>query len=390
MERRSAILALVLSTVLMVSACGEDNNDNRGPGEASTPTVTPVLTATPTPVEAGTLTPTPTGAVTPVATSTPAGGACEADQLEFTITSAAGSDLDTGWTGIAHNSVAVEQSTVKVDLNDCADDGECTVDGSALVGTTFGSPLPLSSGGVPVCVTNTFREAVTGTYNCETGCGSSETRLNSAVFLVQDIAKPCPLCVGDPTPNDGVKGGTCDGGAAPNAPCDVGGISPTFGATSNDCQPSGSPVSVLQINLSPLTTGTVSQEPGLPCVAVGSIGLCYCEGQNRPNACDSGVCPPSGLCEGPIEGLCTVQSFRSCITDNDCGGTYPGAGTCRDSPRPCFGQSVTRTGQCGVGSGTLVSLFCIPRTAAPAINTTAGLPGLGALSLPATTVRRPR
>src|SRR3990172_2470266 len=251
MRKRSACLTLALVAAFALAGCGQDNEDNDndgGPLATPTATATPGVTTAPTQTstQPGTPTVTPTGPETPVPTMTPAGGACEADQLVITITSAPGSDLDTGWTGIAHNSVAVEQSTVSTDLNDC-DDGECSVDGTALVGTTFGSPLPLSSGGVPVCVTNTFRAPVTGTYNCELGCGESDVKLTSSVFLVSLIEKPCPLCVGDPTPNDGQKGGRCDSGPAQNAPCDVGGISPTFGATSNDCPPSGSPVSNLEI-----------------------------------------------------------------------------------------------------------------------------------------------
>ena len=56
--------------------------------------------------------------------------------------------------------------------------------------------------------------------------------------------------------------------------------------------------------------------------------------------------------------------------------------------------TITSTGGFGVyitgNTGTLVSFFCIPATKAPAINTTAGLPGPGALSLPAISVRAVR
>jgi hypothetical protein len=46
---------------------------------------------------------------------------------------------------------------------------------------------------------------------------------------------------------------------------------------------------------------------------------------------------------------------------------------------------------CGTNTGTLVSIFCIPKTPrAQAINTVAGLPGPGAAVLPASQVRTPR
>lgn len=69
---------------------------------------------------------------------------------------------------------------------------------------------------------------------------------------------------------------------------------------------------------------------------------------------------------------------------------FPGAGTCVERPRPCFGDAIARTGQCGLATSVLVGLFCIPATRAPAINTTAGLPGPGALMLPVATVRSAR
>jgi hypothetical protein len=393
---KSTCTALALAAALVVAGCGEDNNCNCS-NNPTQPTTTPgVGTPRPTATTVGVPTFTPSGVAptgpTPTTGGTPTPGGCEGDSLTLTITSNPGSDLDTGWTGIAHNSVATSESSVSVDLNNC-NSGTCTVDGSALVGQAFGGPLPLSSGGVPVCVLNTFREAITGTYECATGCGESAVHITSSVFLVQDIAKPCPTCVGDPTPNDGDKGGTCDGGKAPGAACDVNGVSEVFGSTSNDCLPTGSSVGELGIDLAPLTTGTVSVTADQTCVSVGSVGQCFCPSQNRPNACDDGICGANGTCSSPIDGLCSNQKFRSCTPGSgtqDCDAVFPGAGTCVDTPRPCFGPTITRTGQCGTVTGALVSFFCIPATRAPAINTTAGLPGPGALTLPGRQVRTVR
>lgn len=396
MKWNSTCIALAAVVALGVAGCGDDNggNDNSGgtpatstPARTSTPQNSPA-TVTPTPATSVTT----SGGGTPTPTST-ASGSCEGNNLTLTVTSNPGSDLDTGWTGISHNSVATSESQVTTNLNNCNDDGICDVDGSALVGLPFGAPLPLSSGGVPVCVLNTFRAAITGTYECATGCGESVVNLTSSVFLVQDIAQPCPICVGDATPNDGQKGGTCTGGKAPGAPCDVGGVSEQFGSTSNDCLPTGSSVGDLAIDLSPLTTGTVTVTAATACVSIGSIGQCFCPGQNRPNACDDGICQANGQCSSPIDGLCSNQKFRSCrpgTGTEDCDATFPGAGTCVDTPRPCFTDTITRTGVCGTVTGTLVASFCVPATKAPAINTTAGLPGPGALTLPARQVRTPR
>jgi len=144
-----------------------------------------------------------------------------------------------------------------------------------------------------------------------------------------------------------------------------------------------------------LQSGTVSVTADQACVSVGSVGQCFCPGQNRPNACDTGVCGPNGTCDSPIDGLCSNQKFRSCTPGSgtaNCDAIFPGSGTCTDTPRPCFGPTISRTGQCATpgNTGTLVSFFCIPATKAPAINTTAGLPGPGALSLPAISVRAVR
>lgn len=415
MKRKTRLLALALVATLAVTGCGEDNNDNDDNDNTPTATRTatpaaPVPTATPTAGVNPTETPTPDGSPgtqTPTPASTSTGAQCEGEALNVTVTSQEGSDLDTGWTGIAHNSVAIREASVTAAL-DCPGGGpDCTVDGSALVGTKFGSPLPLSAGGVSSCVVNEFREAITGTYDCETGCGSSDVRILSSVYLVIDQNKPCPPCVGDPTPNDGDKGGTCDGGATPGAACDVGGISDLFqnaggappdaGRTSNDCIPSGSPVGRLNIDLNPLTTDTVSQTASVNCLSAAfPPGSCFCPGQVQPNACiPDGVCPASGVCEqNPPDGVCSGQTFRSCILANppqqDCEDIAPGAGNCQPQNRPCFDSTISRTGVCGTEEGTLVSIFCIPATNAPAINTVAGLPGPGAVALPSSQVRTPR
>jgi hypothetical protein len=386
MKRWSMLLTVALVAAFAATGCGQDNKPKRT-GTTPTPTPTPVGTLT--------LTPTPTAtpvSTEPTATRTPGpGGECESSALSLRVTAAQGGNLDTGWTGIAHDNETPSEVSVTVDLN-CSGD-ECQVDGSALVGTQFGAPLPLSSGGVPVCVLNFFREAISGTYTCTEGCGETQVLLESRVFSVTDIAQPCPICVGDDTPNDGVKNGTCEGRTTtPGAPCDVGAIDKQFGSTSIDCLPTGSSVGELEINLSPTTTGTVSVDASVDCLDTDFPGSCYCPRQARPNQCDPpGVCGPTGFCdEGPFDPLCTEQRFRTCTRDRDC--EIFNAGTCTFVTRPCFGLNITRTGQCAPPGeeGRLVAIFCIPATRAPAINTVAGLPGPGAVSLPGISMRTPR
>lgn len=409
MKYSTCVAAVGLIAALCAAGCGSDNgrhdNDNTGGGPTATPAKTATVAA-PTPtvggptVTAGGPTSTAAGptstAGSPGPTSTPGGPSnCESDHMTLTITSQANSDLDTGWTGIAHNQPTLEQTKVTVNL-DCVGN-DCVVDGSALAGTPFGSPLPLAAGGVPACVVNTFREGVTGTYNCASGCGDSTVRLTSSVILAQILEKPCPICVGDTTPNDGVKGGTCDSGKNKGGACDTGGISPVFGATSNDCLPSASSVGELPIDIAPLTTGTVTQTASTTCAQPRFGATCFCPSQDRPNACiapaPEGTCPASGFCDDPTFGACSGEPARNCDPGNgtgDCEDIQPGAGTCEAKTRPCFGTTITRTGQCGTQTGTLVGFFCIPATRAPAINTVSGLPGPGTVSLPVSSLRVPR
>ena len=387
MRRSRTFLALALVAGLAIAGCGNDNkdsDDNGGGTPTPTRTATPaVVTATPTPGEP---TDGPTG---PTATATPGGTPCQEGLNALTVVSTLGSDLDTGWTGIAHDNQTPAEVSVTVDAT-CGPGGvECTVDGTALVGELFGAPLPLSSGGVPVCVLNIFNEAISGDFNCQEGCGTSDILLESQVFLVQDIAKPCPICSGDDTPNDGVKNGTCDSGTTPGAACDVGAIDANFGETSLDCQPTGSSVGELEIALSPTTTGTVSVDSSVDCLSpFFDPGACYCPGQIQPNACTDGVCTNNQCASGPIDGLCSNANFRSCRSGTgttDCEDLFPGSGSCTDKPRPCFTTNISAMGECAVPNsgveGELAAFFCIPATRAAAINTTAGLPGPGLVQL---------
>jgi hypothetical protein len=138
MKHATCLATVALIAALCVAGCGQDNgrgNDNNTPGgptatpgrttapPTSTPTSGVALTATPTSGETGAGTPTPTIA------STPGANACVNTTL--TITSGSGSILDTGWTGIAHNQPTLEDTKVSVNLVNCQDNGDCTVDGSA-------------------------------------------------------------------------------------------------------------------------------------------------------------------------------------------------------------------------------------------------------------------
>lgn len=404
-------------------------------GRTATPQVTPTgIIATPTTVTSGGETATPPGGETPtggVATPTPA-STSSGDLCPNKVTlegEGEEADLDTGWTGIAQNQVVIGKGSLTVAL-DCGGRsngscGSCAVSGPITSTTVvnnrrcstdtaiqcdangtpasacpnggscvfvFGAPLPLSSGGVPVCVTNKVNGTITGTANPDTGSGESTAALTSSVFSGLTVDQPCPICSGASFNTTG----TCSDGQHAGQPCTVHGTSVLFGNTSLDCGPNpGGNIGNLSIQLDP-STGTRTLAPSNTCTSIPFTGkACYCSGQKQANACDDGVCTDpngtGGTCEaGPFDQFCSIEKFRGCLTDVDC---PTGAGNCQGAPviRPCTGQtnasfaitnSVTRTGAASKTAPVIVSTFCVAATSSSAVNSAGGLPGPGALTLP--------
>jgi len=152
------------------------------------------------------------------------------------------SELDTGWTGLAHDADIVDQAVTVADLlcpGPAPTCGECTIEGinpearncrcandnrqvcdqpfvadandcgGDVCNCYFGVPLPLSSANTPACVVNRFRQDVTGTVNVDTGEGETQVRLASVVFLGISTIEPCPSCGGTCTAPAGSVGTPC-------------------------------------------------------------------------------------------------------------------------------------------------------------------------------------
>ncbi len=271
---------------IAIAHCGDNSNNSNSSTPGATRTPTPVV-ATTTPGE-GTPVETVTGEVT--ATPTPTENANPCPAAIAVVGDAANARLDSGWTGLAHDSKIIDRGEATVatdcggnarpcgvcnltgpianpDVNqgisnnhrctnntaiECTDDTPCsartcvggTQDGQACTANTdcdsnlcpaagtcaffFGAPLPLAAGGVSTCVVNQIIGNITGTANIETGESASSTHLVSSVFLGPILEQPCPECVGDTTIADGQRDGTCNGGARDTLPCDAGGQSPEF------------------------------------------------------------------------------------------------------------------------------------------------------------------
>jgi hypothetical protein len=138
-------------------------------------------------------------------------------------------DLDTGWTGIAHDSDVTDNVTALVDISCAAGTapcGVCDIDGvnpepgncrcandnTAICDEPFvadaddcggnicncylGPPLALSSGNTPACVVNKLAQEVTGTLNVDTGERAAQLRLRAVVYLGHNLVTPCPSCGG--------------------------------------------------------------------------------------------------------------------------------------------------------------------------------------------------
>jgi len=448
---------------------------------------------TATPTAGGGPTQTPGGV--PTATPTPGFANCPT-LLSFEADGSA-ADLDTGWTGQSHDSKVINNGLLTLNVSGCgsappscgtcnlngpvANGGgtatnnhrcvgdtsiQCTTDGdcagNAPCSFFFGAPLPLSSGGVSVCVINQVTSAVTGTADLVSVVSATTVSLLSRVHNGVTVSQPCSACG---TGGFGASS-TCSTGPRAGLPCTVNGTSALFGSTSYDCPPDpGANVGNLKITLNlstGLTTRTLSSgspsctSPGFTSfkcfcdtcnnsnaeacavdtdcpMSGGNPGICggkrcksgtnagapcstatECPGgactrighSTEPNECSDATCSPNtppdndsvneGTCAGgPFEQFCAIETFRGCAKDSDC--TKPGDTCTNGRFRECFtdngavGQSVQAQGQPdppvgNVSHPKLGSLFCVPPVTADAVNSVAGLPGLGRLTLPGTGV----
>jgi len=327
--------------------------------------------------------------------------ACTSATLEISTAT----QLDAGWTGIQHDKAAMIGATVELDVvsrcssdasvcdgdDECPDGGtctptcdcnsdpsceltgpteighceynfaECTTNGDCALGIAcvalLGPPLPLSSGGTPVCVVNRLDGPVTGTADAASGDLATSLRVKSRVHLGIAADKPCPAC-GTAAQNPQLGGNfTCSGGAGytqQGLACNVDAVSPEFGGTSFDCPPSGSGLgSIVVVPLHESTTGTSTRTAQLPCAASGfkntplrPVGKCF-GGSSNGNDCtaDANCLAGGGYCNRPkcLDKVgtgdplctsnsdclrCTLDSTISCANNGDCSGS----GTCGEAP----------------------------------------------------------
>lgn len=383
------------------------------------------------------------------------------EQRADTASTAQASESDIGWAGLTHDIDPVDGARLGFTL-DCQSStqpncGVCDVTGFDPAQTTCrcanntrtscdepnaadaddcggavcqcytAPPTPVVSLGTPTCLVRRATGNPGGTWDPALGQGDVEVADSTLIYLGIDVIQPCPVCTGDTTANDGVRGGTCSGGASAGLTCDASGSDPSYpaggGWTSYDCMPVvGNNISGLGMRMTRTeTTGTATLNSGVACSAPYGSELCpcaVCSGNNnvacssdaecaavsagtctsngsgvsrRPNNCsglscvagsdDEGTCPPSddvAVCDGILEedGRATI----ACGTNTDCDDFSSGYGvpfgTCTGSqPRSCFLSTIQATGVADSQHPRTVSALCVGPIGNGSVNSASGLPG---------------
>jgi len=273
----------------------------------------------------------------------------------------------------------------------CKNEGQC--DGERCIVTPHGAPLPLSSGGVSVCIVNLFTEDVVGTTDLATGAGSVRLRQSSTTILGEG-QQPCPVCGGfcsgsageqspgqrnlcttnaDCTGPNNAPGSTCvtdsvcSYGPGRDKPCrgnpPFGGPTEFFGNPSVDCPAVGSILGELDILFNPASTNTVTLTANVLCNRAGLNGKTCAGGPNQSadcladSECPGGTCNNQCFCGGGSQAPNDCQDAcvggpddaAPCVDDSECG--LPGFCHVKDCrPNPGDTDSAGE-GQCTVGPG---------------------------------------
>lgn len=277
----------------------------------------------------------------------------------------------------------------------CINDLQCkTITGDRCVFVPHGAPLPISSGGVSVCIVNIFTEDVVGTTNLSLtlgpgpGSGAVRLRQNSSTYLGPDQEQPCPVCGGFCTGSAGATtpgtrnlcstNADCSGGATcitaavcgwgpnmdkacrPGTP--FGGTTEFFGNPSVDCPMSGLLLGTIDILFNPATTGSATPlTTNIDCETPGWTDKVCAGGPNQhwpctvASECPGGTCNEQCFCGGgpqkpnACDPACLGGSNNAapCAVDSECPGSFCHAGDCRLNTPPDMDSS--QEGLCTVG-----------------------------------------
>ena len=360
-------------------------------------------------------TPTPTPPTTPTPTATFVLGSCPSS-IVFAPDGTAANDFDYGWRGFGHNQPFASGGALTVagtgpSGGDCGFAGPIpnaganagTIDNQRCTGDTathctnapggtggpctglgtcefyWGPPMPLSIGGLGICIVDRIAGAVTGTVNTTSGALARALPITRTLYGFSVTDAPCPRCVGDPTPNDGAPAGTCNGGARGGLACDANGTIPAWpdnGAVSLDCPPSTQILTATKVLHGTTGTTDLTIAATSPRCTGNTALKCACDTCNSlgSEGCASNAdCPVSdghfGICGG-----------RRCIGGDDnglpchvCfGGSNDAAGCSAASGCPggtCVRLTCAAGGVCGRRGEPTEPNYCVDNTTTPADET---------------------
>ena len=264
---------------------------------------------------------------------------CTCPTGSFTLTAVAGAEVDVGWTGIAHDQDPIAERLLDGITYGCSSSGpdrHCSYVADFVSAPFVGPPVPVSSGSVPVCVVREGRGRPSGILDLATGEFTQDFAALFHVHSGTSITSPCPICVGDPVDDDGVKGGSCSGGPSGGSACDAQGSTRFFGKTSLDCLPSaGSAIGDLVFDAKQGTTGTktISTSAESPNCRGGAPGeKCFCD------TCDDRAATP---CRSNAD--CLAVGATRCGGRRCLGGANVGVPCAQGSE--CGGASCGRPGE---------------------------------------------
>ncbi len=305
-----------------------------------------------------------------------------------------GTDVDVGWTGMAHNLRVVASADLRLCLSGC---GSITrplcrdrpAETRAVNRPLFGAPYPAVVSGFPLCILSRFgpEPISNATADLERGSFAGVLSVRSEVHQT-NLTQVCPRCSGAAPGSVGV----CDSGARQGRACVTATVlqvteargDPAH-ALSPDCPPAGKPLATLPLDLA-LATGTVALAGPRPC------------GESQDDACGGGICNAGctgAACVDRIDGQCLHSrggiAQVCCATDTTrpCFPTASGAPILRvgnaTPPTPAFGNPIYPK----FGAATPVGTACLTSSGLPLVDSLVGLPGPAVTVLPMTTVWLP-
>ena len=285
-------------------------------------------------------------------------------------------DIDLGWSGIAHDQDVPDKDRIALGLSCTAGQapcGSCTVTGidpgeghcrcsndstiecalpfagdpvcgGATCVCYAGEPTPMIDAGIPLCYVPLLSGQPAGSIDVDTGDAALSLSVLAQLYLGNSLVQPCPVCAGDVVPGDGLADGSCTDGPRAGMPCDAAATDYTFGAVSLDCLPSPSnnvSGSGLRTALD-LSTGTSTLASSIPCLSASGTCPCGSCSLDQTIACSSDAdCGAAGPCQA------AMTQPNACL-DLVCTAGTDGDGTCDNGPTDKFCDGFVRANGSGI------------------------------------------